>query len=116
MSEWKKASKVVEWREPTPNAHEFGYAGRTPQGGLSGGDDVYECKNCGLSTLEPSRELNCPQAHKGKTESVVVGKKDGWIDIREDAIVGKHIIVKDEAGIHIVDKEVFDKRYKVLHI
>ncbi len=28
------------------------YEGRTPQGGLSGGDDVYTCKICGLNNLD----------------------------------------------------------------
>lgn len=27
------------------------YVGRTPQGGLSGGDDIYECEICGRSNM-----------------------------------------------------------------
>ncbi len=28
----------------------MGYMGRTPQGGSSGGDDIYECEICGKNT------------------------------------------------------------------
>lgn len=35
---------------PRCDAISMAYVGRTPQGGLSGGDDVYECQLCGLDT------------------------------------------------------------------
>jgi len=30
------------------------YMGRTLQGGLTGGDDVYECEICGTENIDPS--------------------------------------------------------------
>jgi len=37
-------------------AHKWTYVGKTPQGGLAGGDDVYECKRCRLVTDSPFEE------------------------------------------------------------
>jgi len=113
MSEWKKTKKLVEWREPEPNTHEWKYVGRTPQGGLSGGDDVYECKLCGRSSEGESWNSHCWEAKEkgGKTEAIHVGYDDYRYRITKRAIKGKHIIVKDVDGIHIVEKGVFEKNY-----
>jgi hypothetical protein len=96
MSEWKQATKTFQWREPQPNDHEWKYVGRTPQGGLSGGDDVYECQLCHITTDEPSKAWSCQKGSEGKTEKVVTGKHpEYYYDITEKAILGKHIILQD---------------------
>jgi hypothetical protein len=115
MTEWKKAKKLVECREPEPNAHEFKYLGRTPQGGLSGGDDVYECVLCGETGYGEDENDYCSEAEtKGKTEAVVVGQTEYYYhDIKQRAVKGKHIIVKDVDGIRVIEKSVFEKNYEL---
>lgn len=110
----RKAKKLVEWREPEPNTHEWKYVGRTPQGGLAGGDDIYECKLCGKTSLGEEWNGHCWEAKEkgGKTEAVQLGWKDGYPG-EERAVLGKHIIVKDVDGIHIVEKEVFEQNYEI---
>ena len=116
MSEWKQANKIVQWREPEPNTHEWKCVGRTPQGGLSGGDDIYECHLCGLTTCEPSIEKYCSKVGvKGKTECVIVGHTEYWTDIYKEAVVGKHIIIKDENGIQIIALETFAKNFSMVN-
>ena len=61
-SEIKKLEKQVEEARPkTANGTmdctscdciSMKYVGRTPQGGCSGGDDVYECEICGRSNID----------------------------------------------------------------
>jgi len=114
MSEWKKATIIVEFREPKPNAHEWKYVGRTPQGGLAGGDDVHECKLCGKSNFDESWNSHCWEAsEKGKVENVEFGYKNGH-QITKQAILGEDVIVKDSFGIHIIDKSIFQKLYKII--
>lgn len=36
--------------------HKWKCVGRTPSGGLAGGDDIYKCQRCGLVTDSPSEE------------------------------------------------------------
>lgn len=52
---WKLEQKIVQLRPKTENGKReckhcdcisMKYFGRTPQGGLAGGDDVYECEIC----------------------------------------------------------------------
>jgi hypothetical protein len=114
MSDWQKATKQVFWREPIPNAHEWKYSGRTPQGGLSGGDDVYMCELCGTSTCEPSKAWRCEKGSTGKTEEVVVGKSEYWFDIKENAILGKDIVIKhpDQQYPKVITVVEFKKYYR----
>lgn len=109
MTEWKKAKKLIEWREPEPNTHEWKYAGRTPQGGLSGGDDVHECTLCGRSSLSERWNDQCWEGEKGKTEVIQIGPNYRH---KERAILGKHIIIKDETGLEIILIENFKKYYE----
>jgi hypothetical protein len=113
MTEWQEATKVFKWREPEPNCHQFKYLGRTPQGGLSGGDDVYECVLCGKSGYGEEETERCFKAdEKGKTEAVIVGKTEHYYsDIKEKAVKGKHIIIQDPTLKYpeVITKEEFDK-------
>ena len=111
MSEWKQATKIFQWREPQPNDHEWEYVGRTPQGGLSGGDDVYECQLCHVTTDEPSKAWSCEKGKDGKTEKVVIGKNSYYHNITEKAIVGEHIIIQDPAQKYpeVISKADFTK-------
>jgi ribosomal protein S27AE len=48
--------------------HEWRCIGRTPSGGLAGGDDVYRCGRCGLTTDEPSKyEIYASEPCKRRT-------------------------------------------------
>ena len=112
MSEWNRATKTFQWREPEPNCHEFKYIGRTPQGGLSGGDDVYECILCGSGGYGEDENDNCSKAEeKGKTEVVIVGRTEYHNDLKERAVKGKHIIIQDSSSKYpkVITKEEFDK-------
>ena len=113
MTEWKKAKKIVEYREPEPNAHEWKYVGRTPQGGLSGGDDVHECVNCGKSDMSENWDDHCWKGSHGKTE-VVELTPHRYNTKKERAIVGKHLIIKAEDGQQsVISLEDFNKYYEI---
>jgi len=111
--EWKKAIHLVEYREPKPNAHKWKYVGRTPQGGLSGGDDVHKCTLCGKYDSDPwSWNSICQKASEGgDTEIFTKYTRDG--DIIERAIVGKHMIIREGKKVTIIDKANFDQFYRI---
>jgi len=111
MMEWKKAKKLVEYREPIPNTHEWKYDGRTPQGGLSGGDDVHKCKLCGKTNIYEKWNDSCWEGKKGKTEAVEL-TPNRYNSKKERAILGTHTIIKDQDKQHVITIEDFEKYYE----